>query len=172
MRQSPKDGALMPERGFSKASNRQSSMLPDGATGWVSHDGLLVLSTCAVMELPGQPDGVNGLTWFLSVSRLDGDTTEARRASDDEMARVVECFDLPAFDEDNHFPGVSRGLFCPIDPQYRAACDCKITETVVVEPDGFEWTNPTDGECRGCSYEHAAARFGQTSPCPIHGPGQ
>lgn len=65
----------------------------------------------------------------------------------------------------NHGPGISRTLFCPVDPRYRTACECKTDETLIVEADGYAWTTPTDGPCTGCYYETLF-----DLPCPIHHP--
>lgn len=167
MKVSPRTGALMPERGFCRVTNPYLS--PD-LTAWESHDHLLVISSCSDMQLPGRPDGETGPTWLVSVSRLDLATMMRGRATDDDMRRVIDAFDMPAFEEDNHFPGISRGLFCPHDPTARVECECKVTETVVVESDGFTWTNPTDGPCRGCELV-AMRRSIDAAPgvCPIHG---
>lgn len=69
---------------------------------------------------------------------------------------------MPAHDEDNHHPGVARHLFCPVEEQYRNACECKLTETLVVEPDGYEWSND-EADCRGCFLQRLNGL-----PCPIH----
>lgn len=68
----------------------------------------------------------------------------------------------PAYDEDNHGPGIARTLFCPVDPAYRVACECKTTETLYVDADGYAWTSPT-GECSGCTYQRMF-----DLPCPVH----
>lgn len=167
MKVSPRTGALMPERGFYRVTSPRLS--PD-LTGWESHDHLLVISSCSDMQLPGRPEGVIGPTWLVSVSRLDVATMTRCRPTDDDMHRVVDAFDMPAFEEDNHLPGISRGLFCPHDPDARVECECKITETVHVEADGYTWTNPTDGPCRGCVLARMRLELGASPmPCPIHG---
>lgn len=150
----------MPEHGFSRITHPR---IPEGLTAWGSHDGVLVFSSLADMQLPGAPEGTAGPTWLVSVSRGGG------RATDDDMLRVVAAFAMPAWEEDNHYPGISRGMFCPVDPQYRVDCECKITETTIVEDDGFTWTTPTDGPCRGCDLDRMRRGAGLTPmPCPIH----
>lgn len=152
-------GALMPERGFS----RRTSPLVALET-WTSHDGVLVTSQLADMYQPGTDDTEIGPTWLVSVSHRGG------RPTDEQLLHVAACFDMPTFDEDNHHPGVTRALFCPVDEQYRTACECKLTEQVVVEPDGYTWTTPTDGPCRGCELDQLRRGLGLTpSPCPLHG---
>lgn len=151
-------GALMPVRGFSRRTHPLV-----GLEAWTSHDGLLVTSQLADMYLPGTNDTEIGPTWLLTTSHRGG------RCADAQLHHVIECFELPAYDEDNHYPGIGRSLFCPVDEAYRTACECKITETVVVDTDGYTWTNPTDGSCRGCELAHFHARmFGTDRPCPIH----
>lgn len=158
MRTSPTTGALMPEHGFSKYTR-----LPVGDV-YRSHDGLQVISSLDDMELPGS-DGLVGPTWLVSVTRY------GERPTDGDLRRVIEAFDMPAFEEDNHFPGASRALFCPLDERYRVECECKLTETVVVEPDGYRWTTPSDGPCRGCELSHLVrSNRLPARPCPIHEP--
>lgn len=70
---------------------------------------------------------------------------------------------MPAHDEDNHNPGIARALFCPVEPEYRHACECRITETLVVEPDGYEWSNDETKPCRGCELETLTGL-----PCTLH----
>ena len=149
------NGQLVPVRGFSRWPNQG---LDSRHTAWRSHDDLRVISSLDIATLPGS-GGETGPTWIVSVSRRGREN----RPTDDDVARVVDAFCLPAYDEDNHGPGISRTLFCPVDPRYRTACECKTDETLHVEPDGYAWTTPTDGPCTGCYYETLFHM-----PCPIH----
>ena len=163
MKLSPNFGALMPERGFSRVTRPDGLYAaPFGMSAWRTHDGITAISSCADMNLPG---GGIGPTWLITVTR------NGQRPTDDDMRRVIECFDMPAFEEDNHYPGISRGLFCPHDPARRTDCECKLTETTIVDPqDGYRWTNPTDGPCRGCDLAAIHRIEGlPPKPCPIHG---
>lgn len=102
------------------------------------------------------------------VSLLERTMRDLReRPSDEHVRRVVDGFSMPAFDEDNHHPGVARHLWCPWDEAARLAGECKVTETAIVDRDGYAWTTDTDGPCRGCLYE---VQFGAEYPCPIHHP--
>ena len=49
-------------------------------------------------------------------------------------------------EEDNHHPGRIRNLFLPLHlPRGTVGvCDCKTDETVVTEPDGFQWSKPKE----------------------------
>lgn len=119
---------------------------------------LLVISQLIdAVELPGS-GGLTGPTWHVSVSR-----SGKHRSSDAELNVVRLAFNMQEGEEDNHHPGIARHLFMPVDPTYRNTCECKLTETVIVEPDGYEWTNPTDGPCRGCEIHRLTG-----SPCTIH----
>lgn len=159
-------GELVPVKGFS----RVRAALPEGQAAWVMHGGLLAVSSLIDAELPGSGEPpLVGPTWHISVShRRDhaASTPEQPRCtvSDLDVLSVVDCFDLPAYDEDNHHPGVARHLFCPLDEQYRTACECKIAEVTRVEPGGYRWTTDPAKECRGCLY---ARMYGK--PCTIHG---
>lgn len=165
-------GALMPVGGFSRHPNHR---LPAGQSAYRSHDGLLVVSSREDAYLPGSgfveydPDAgpvhrappLVGPQWLVSVS-LAGRGRD--RPGDADVARVVEAFAMPAFDEDNHHPGLARHLWCPVEEQYRNACECKLTEVIVTDVDGYRWTDQ-DGPCRGCEYERIF-----NFPCPLHAP--
>lgn len=120
---------------------------------------IVVLSSLEHAELPGS-GGLAGPTWHISVSRY------GKRPTPKDVGRALRDFGMVGADEDNHHPGVARHYFMPIDPAYRSACECKTTEDVIVEKDGFAWTNPkpeTGLGCRGCEYE---LLYGK--PCPLH----
>lgn len=146
-------GELIPVRGFSRHPKRSIG----ARSAWCSHDGLVVVSGRELAHLPGTHPPVPGDQWLVSVSRSPD------RASSDDAQRVVECFAMPAFDEDNHHPGIARHLWCPVDEQYRHACECKLTEELIVDDDGYEWTNDTSAPCRGCELGRLTGR-----PCPLH----
>lgn len=156
MKLSPTTGALMPTKGFSKLGTSHAGSV------YQSSDGVRVISSLDVMFLPGTGDTETGPTWLISVSK------NGVRCSDADLHRVSEAFEMPAFDEDNHYPGISRALFCPVDERYRSACECKVNETVVVEPDGYTWTTDPAKGCRGCDLEEFGRRIGRRMPCPIH----
>jgi len=137
-------------RGFSRGRH-----IPD-ASMWRSHDGLVVISSLNHAYLPGTQDTEIGPQWHVSVSRAPERSLVA------DVERVVECFGMPAFDEDNHHPGIARHLWCPVDERYRQGCECKLTEQLIVDGD-YQWTTDVTAECRGCQYQKL---FGP--PCPIH----
>jgi hypothetical protein len=120
---------------------------------------LTVLSSCSSMDLP-DGSGEQGPTWLVSITRA------GERASDREVARMLRDFGMLDAEEDNHTPGTSRAFFLVVDPSRRVDCECKATETVIVEKDGYRWSNPSDGPCRGCELEQIA---GPERRCPIHG---
>jgi len=128
---------------------------------------LTVISSAAIMDMP-DGSGV-GPTWLLSVS-----VAGRRRAGDKEVRRTLRAFGMVGAEEDNHSPGVSRAFFLPVDPKARAMCECKANEEVIVEPDGYAWTNPKEARdnpalCRGCEMERTAGKVsGRT--CSIHNP--
>lgn len=165
-------GELIPTRGFSRQKTTRpktggaldlfAKKVPHGQSVWRSHDDLVVVSSLEDAYLPGSGEPpLVGPQWLVSVSRRSGGIDARCRVTDDDVARVVEGFEMPAFDEDNHHPGIARHLWCPIEDRYRSACECKISERTIV--DGvYRWTTE-DQECRGCEYEW---RFGL--PCPLH----
>lgn len=117
---------------------------------------VVALSALIHCELP-DGSGRVGLTWHASVSRL------GKRPRPRDVEHFLRDFRLAKAEEDNHHPGAARHFFLPLDPAERRDCECKTTETTLTEPDGYRWTNPIDGPCRGCEY----ARIGG-KPCPVH----
>jgi hypothetical protein len=155
-------GELLPERGFSRRQMPADIEAATRGSAWVTSFGVQVISSCVDAELPGT-DGQTGPSWHLSVT-VNHWRTGLRRPVTNEMWEAIDSFGLPAWEEDNHHPGAARHLWCPINPAYRGVCECKLTEVTVTEPDGYQWTTPTDGPCRGC--EHARMFPGRR--CTIH----
>lgn len=114
-----------------------------------------VISTRVNAKYPDS-DGI-GPQDHMSVSQ--GGHRPAKRA----LAMALAAFGMTGAEEDNHHPGVARHFWRPVDPAHRVACECKEDEALVVEPDGYVWTNPVEGPCRGCWLELLTER-----PCPIH----
>ena len=85
------------------------------------------------------------------------------RCNADQLALVITDFGLTDWEIDNHHPGNAQHLWIPIDPARRVDCECKSDETIIVEPDGYTWTNPVTGPCRGCTSISITHR-----PCPLH----
>lgn len=153
-------GELIPVSGFSR---REARTAAPNQSVWRSHDGLLVISSCDVAPLPGSGEPpIDGPQWLVTVSRKPVVGGPRCSVTDEDLQRVVEGFAMPAFDEDNHHPGVARHLWCPIEEQYRSACECKLNEVTITEANGYQWTTEDD-HCRGCEYERD---FGL--PCTIH----
>jgi hypothetical protein len=127
----------------------------EGVETWV-YSGFTVTSQLAGMEAP---DGSHDVipTWLMVVSR------RGKRATDDDVKRALRAFSMEEALEDNHHPGVGRAFFLPVDPGRRRDCECKLGEALVTDPDGYQWSNDTAGECRGCEYERTYGK-----PCPIH----
>lgn len=125
-------------------------------SAWKS-GSIRVLSELIIAELP-DGSGLAGPQWLVSVS------ANQARPTDVVMKRVRRDFGIRDAEEDNHTPGFSRALFLCVDPAQRRLCECKITETVITEPDGYQWSNPTTGTCRGCIWSAVTG-----NPCTIHG---
>jgi hypothetical protein len=127
------------------------------ASRW-QRSAVIVISALEMAELPGA-GGAVGPTWHASISRL------GKRPKPRDVERCLRDFGLVGAEQDNHHPGGAKHFFQPVDPRYRGVCECKTTEQVITEPDGYQWTNPKDGSaCRGCEFERLRGR-----PCPIHG---
>jgi hypothetical protein len=119
----------------------------------------------SALEIADYPDGQGkGPQWHISISLV---WTQDGRGRPSVVSGVLRSFGMTAAEEDNHHPGAARHFWMPVDPSRRVDCECKTTEVTIVEPDGYKWTNPTDGPCRGCEFEKL---MGQ--PCTIHSAGQ
>lgn len=118
---------------------------------------IVVLSELVWAELPD--GGGEGPQWTVSVS------ANGKRPKPKQVRRALRAFGMVGAEEDNHYPGVARGFWRPMDPSARVACQCKFDEQTIRDYDGYEWTTPANpGEgCRGCDYERW---FGH--PCPVH----
>lgn len=119
---------------------------------------ILVLSA---LEHAEYPDGNgSGPQWHISISAM------GKRPKDHHTRRALRAFGMVGTEEDNHHPGVARHYWLPVDPAHRVDCQCKTDEDVIVDPDGYEWTNPkpeSGEECRGCEFQRLRGK-----PCPIH----
>lgn len=117
---------------------------------------VVALSALVRCELP-DGSGRVGLTWHASVSR------RGKRPLPRDVEHFRRDFGLLGAEEDNHHPGAARHYFMPLDERERRDCECKATETTLTEKDGYRWTNPKDGPCRGCEYARLSGK-----PCPVH----
>jgi len=115
----------------------------------------VVISSLENAELPDR-SGV-GPQWQISVSRM------GKRPKPHDVRRALRAFGMVGAEEDNHHPGVARHFWVPVDAAHRVDCQCKEDEHMVTEPDGYQWTNPKDGPCRGCELAELTG-----SPCPLH----
>lgn len=79
------------------------------------------------------------------------------------MAREREPRRHPPSEVDNHHPGVAVHLWLPVDPAHRVTCECKDDEQTITEPDGYTWTTPVGGPCRGCELQQLLGH-----PCTVH----
>lgn len=127
-------------------------------SAWM-HGLVRVCSSLIVAELPGRA-GEAGLQWLISVSRA------GKRPKPADVERALRDFGMVGAEQDNHHPGNARHFFLVCDPALRVPCDCKTDEQTIVDRDGYAWTNPIDGECRGCELEQLLGK-----PCPIHAEG-
>lgn len=128
------------------------------ATAWRCGP-ITVLSELANAKLP-DGSGQSGLQWLVSVS------FNGKRPKDNHVRKALRAFSMVGAEEDNHHPGIARHFWRVCDPSKRVSCECKETELIQVEPDGYRWTTPKDVEsegCRGCDYQDLSGK-----PCPIH----
>lgn len=137
-----------------------SQLQPDTntlASSWWMRNGVSVGSALVIAKYPSG-DGI-GPQRHLSMSggARGGGLSRAERRT------VLRDFGALGWEEDNHHPGIARHFWQPLDAKERVACECKTDETIVQGPDGYQWTNPTDGSCRGCEYERDIGL-----PCPLH----
>ena len=123
---------------------------------WTTPKGLAVSSALHNAEYPDK-SGV-GPQYLIAIS-AKGNT----RPTDQECNQVLADFGMSEADEDNHYPGSTRQFWQPLDPEKRQACHCKEAELTITEQDGYQWTTPENGPCRGCEFEIATGKL-----CPIH----
>ena len=114
-----------------------------------------VISALEAAELPDK-SGV-GPQWHLSVTR------GGLRPRAEDVERVLTAFGMRGAEEDNHHPGNARHFWMPVDADHRVDCQCKAEEEFL-DDDGYPWTNPREGSCRGCEIAPVTGR-----PCPLHG---
>lgn len=119
---------------------------------------ILVTSELAELELPDR-SGI-GLQWQIAIS------ANRKRPKPHHVRRALRAFGMQAAEQDNHHPGVAQHFFLVVDPAHRVDCECKTDEEIIIEPDGYRWTNPIEGECRGCTIAPLTGK-----PCPIHAEG-
>ena len=115
-----------------------------------------VLSELVEADLP-DGSGV-GPQWLVSISR------HGKRPKAHDVRKALRAFGMVGAEEDNHHPGVARHYWRPVDPDKRLDCECKTDERIVTDEDGYQWTTPVDGPCRGCEFQELSG-----TPCPLHG---
>lgn len=148
-----------------RPAGREWERLPDQAgPGGTSierwRSGPIVVGSS--IQLTDAPDGRGDQLpqWLVSVSNT------GKRPKPHHVRRALRAFGMVGSESDAHHPGVAVHYWLVCDPSRRVTCQCKSDEDLVVEPDGYRWTNPkpeTGEACRGCEYEHDFGR-----PCPIH----
>ena len=115
---------------------------------------VLVISSIIDAELP-DGSGV-GLQWHVSISSM------GKRPKQHQVAKALRDFGLVGAEEDNHHPGNARHFWRPVDPAHRVDCECKTTETLVKERDGYTYSE-RHGVCAGCELERVTGK-----PCTEH----
>lgn len=127
---------------------------PANASAW-QYGPLFVLSELVVAEYP---DGAGvGPQWLVSIS------ASGKRPKPKQVRKALRAFGMVGAELDTHHPGVAVDYWRPVDPAHRVDCQCKADEATVREPDGYTWTTPADGDCRGCELEQLTG-----APCPTH----
>lgn len=120
-----------------------------------------VISALEMAEYP--TGGGVGPQWHISIAGGRG-KGQLRRVTSDELRVALTAFGMVSAEEDNHHPGNARHFWMPVDPSRRVDCECKTDEKTIVETDGYRWTTPHDGPCRGCEFELLTNKA-----CPVHG---
>jgi hypothetical protein len=128
------------------------------ASAWESGP-IRVLSSLQTTQLPGRAAGELGPQWLVSISHL------GRRPKPHHVRRALRAFGMVGAENDTHHPGNAVHFWLPCDPALKGVCECKTDEETIVDPDGYTWTNPREGEgdCRGCEIAPVTGR-----PCRIH----
>lgn len=121
-----------------------------GCSAWIRRGVMMV----SALENAEAPDG-SGETipqWHVSMS-----SEGPKRCTDVEVRQALACVGMTGAEEDNHHPGVARHFWMPVDPKRRVECECKTTEVVVTEPDGYKYSEKI-GACAGCELEVATGK--------------
>lgn len=126
--------------------------LAPGARRFIRIDGPLGIQAVSSVDHVANDSGDEPgghLEWHVSLTRLrrapEGYVPE--HATEDDVAFAIDAFRMRGCMEDNHAradgsAGVARNFWLAIDPAKRRDCECKTTEIVIVEPDGFTYTRP------------------------------
>lgn len=153
---------------WTPSRHQKSPVIPYPTRVW-NHRRMAVV-VVSVLEPAEAPDGTGDIIpqWHLSIAGRVADPTRRTgqrptRVAGDVLEHFVETFGFVEWEIDNHHPGAAQHFWIPRDPARRVDCECKATEVIIVEPDGYTWTNPVDGPCRGCEHERTHGRA-----CPIH----
>jgi len=158
-----KTSGWRPARGFNP---RMLESLPMSVSAWIRRD-VFILSA---FELAEAPDGTGEAIpqWHVSIStRNDKGDHPSKRSSDEEVRQTLAGFGMTGAEEDNHHPGVARHFWMPVDPARRRDCECKVTEKVITEPDGYRYSEKIV-TCAGCELEVAMNARGIAKPCERH----
>lgn len=115
---------------------------------------ITAISTLDMAKLP-QRDEV-GPQWHISVTAL------GKRPKPFHVRKALRAFGMVGAELDNHHPGNAQHYFMPVDPAMRVTCECKDGEVLVVEQDGYQWSNDSE-ICRACEIARVTKR-----PCQIH----
>jgi hypothetical protein len=162
----PAQGEARPSKLSGWREHRQRARAVSSNLNAISHSvwirrGVFLISALEMAEAPdGKGDSIP--QWHVSMSQFVGGETS--RCSDKECQQALACFGLSGAEEDNHHPGNARHFWMPVDPKRRVECECKTTEEVVVDADGYRWSNDPNS-CRGCEIAPLTGR-----PCPLHPP--
>ena len=129
-------------------------------SAWLRRE-VFFISALELAEAPDQ-QGDAIPQWHVSISqRLIGGSGSIR-ATDHQVAQTLACLGLQRAEEDNHHPGIARHFWLPVDATRRVECECKTTETVITEEDGYTYSEK-HGTCAGCELEVTTGQ-----PCARH----
>jgi hypothetical protein len=104
----------------------------EGRIWFFTEREIVAISSVEVVKNAGD----KGPEYHLSISK------NGHRCSRNEARFVLKCFGMTDAEEDNHVPGgFVRNYWLPVaDPLIGKDCECKATETAIVEDGGeFIW---------------------------------
>lgn len=125
------------------------------ARSWWQRGKVQVVSVLAIFNT------ALGAEWKVALRR----TTDSR-ASPSDLARVLRDFRMTGAEECNPYPSAWRTFYASVEPGRRRS-SLPTTERVITEADGYRWSTPLDGPCRGCMYALAFPAV----PCSVHAHG-
>lgn len=150
-------GSTRGPRGPGWREHTESGTIFRGARRWLymPHrdvlEAIVVVVTCDYVANDGDDPGSHwedhaSISVASRADPLHENWRFMRHATDAEVSFTVQALRMHGCMEDNHADGPSggagkaRNVWLALDPAHRRECECKTTEEVIVEADGFTYS--------------------------------